>query len=712
MPKRFVRSLYATALLVIAGGIAAAQAPVPQPASAPYPQPVPVPYQQPLVAPSPRPVAPPPVRVPVEAVRRFHVDCVILQVPREVWTKAAAELPREGKGTRPVVVVDEARAEQLVRGMKFEGGADVLAYPALMLADNQTGFFQVPAGNTCPSAMCLRAKPWLAANGHVQLLVEYQHTGTSPTRVEFGDGQTAPAFNTQAFQSVVSLPDGSTAVCEGPFVVSPGGPEKAQHAVVLMLKARVADPAAIHADGKLVTKTFAVADLVVPFNPGPGEMPPLGMLHPAAPPRAALPNPPMMPVTQASGPVPAFTLAASPIHPAGYAVAPPALPVPLTATPDEVRNGQALCHLIRNTVHPYSWAETGGAGRIEFNPQAHALVVSQSPAVVAEVASFVDSVRKFQDKSTGCQVALEFRVVELPTCERIGVDFNGDEKTVAATVASAELVRRMREKPSVAFLTEAQAAALLESALLESAGAGSDGRVVTAPKFTCFDGQRCVVHVGQTQVFQTGLELTAGPGGVARTPKFEAVDLGMRLVARPTVSANRRFVRVEMKYETAELDPTVPVHPVVAGDGRPPEDFLCQPSIRAGAVCETVAVPVGRTAVIPGPRIVREVRIESGPPVLSRIPYMSRLFRTVGSGQMEVRQMLLVTPRLIETGEPQVVTPAAAKPECVECCKAAHPKAAELVAAYRKACAEGRTEAATALAVQALAIDPTCFAGK
>jgi hypothetical protein len=574
-----------------------------------------------------------------------------------------------------------------------------------MLGDNQTGFFQLPASGVSPAATCLRAKPWLAANGHVQMLIEYQHTAQGPTVVKLDDGKHAPAFDTQTFQSVVSLPDGSTAVCEGPFVKKPGSTEQAQQ--VLVLKARVADSAAIHADGKLVTKTFAVADLVVPFNPGPGEVPPLGKLRAAAPPRAVLPNPPAMPVAQAGGPVPAFTMAASPLHPAGYAITPPAPPTPPAVVPDEAKNVEALCRLVRNTVHPYSWAETGGAGRIEFHPQAHALVVSQSPAVMADVAAFLDAVRKFQDRSTGCQVALEFRVVELPTCERIGVDFNGDEKAVAAAAASAELVRRMKEKPGVAFLTQVQAAALLDSA-----GEGSDGRVVTAPKFTCFDGQRCFVHIGETQVFQTGLELTAGPGGVVRTPKFEAVDLGMRLAARPTVSTDRRFVRVEMKYETAELDPTVPVHPVVAGDGRPPEDFLCQPSIRAGAVCETVAVPVGRTAVIPGPTTVREARYEYGPPVLSQIPYMSRLFRNIGSAKVEVRQLLLVTPRLVQVSEPAPVTQVAVKTECAECCQAAHPKAAGLVAAYRKACAEGRTEAATALAVQALAIDPTCFAGK
>ena len=37
---------------------------------------------------------------------------------------------------------------------------------------------------------------------------------------------------------------------------------------------------------------------------------------------------------------------------------------------------------------------------------------------------------------------------------------------------------------------------------------------------------------------------------------------------------------------------------------------------------------------------------------------------------------------------------------------------AKLVAAYRRACAEGRTEDAVRLALQALAADPRCFAGE
>jgi hypothetical protein len=43
------------------------------------------------------------------------------------------------------------------------------------------------------------------------------------------------------------------------------------------------------------------------------------------------------------------------------------------------------------------------------------------------------------------------------------------------------------------------------------------------------------------------------------------------------------------------------------------------------------------------------------------------------------------------------------------CCEAKS-KAAELAAAYRKACAAGKTEEAMRLAMQALAADPMCFA--
>ena len=214
-------------------------------------------------------------------------------------------------------------------------------------------------------------------------------------------------------------------------------------------------------------------------------------------------------------------------------------------------------------------------------------------------------------------------------------------------------------------------------------------------------------------------KLVAGPNGVIRKPKFEAVDLGMRIQVTPKVSADQRFVQIDLKYETANLagsgsgharqcrrrSPAGPHRPAVPDDwhGREP-------------VCDSR----GGTVLIAGPKMIRdEVTLTANPHLMSRIPYLNRLFAVRSSTPTTVRQLLVVTPRLM-AAEPEVHPPmhcsatAAAKviaaAPCQEC-RAADPKVVELVAAYRKACLEGRTEAAATLAIRVLALDPTCFVG-
>jgi type II secretory pathway component GspD/PulD (secretin) len=55
-----------------------------------------------------------------------------------------------------------------------------------------------------------------------------------------------------------------------------------------------------------------------------------------------------------------------------------------------------------------------------------------------------------------------------------------------------------------------------------------------------------------------------------------------------------------------------------------------------------------------GKRLV-ETRTEFGPPpVLNRIPYVNRLFRTVGYGREAMNVIVLVTPRVIVQTEAEV----------------------------------------------------------
>ena len=65
--------------------------------------------------------------------------------------------------------------------------------------------------------------------------------------------------------------------------------------------------------------------------------------------------------------------------------------------------------------------------------------------------------------------------------------------------------------------------------------------------------------------------------------------------------------------------------------------------------------------------------------------------------------LVLVTSRIVS---PEIV-----QAKCTECTKA-DPRLAKLLGEYTQACKQGKVEDARRLAIECLAIDPTCFAKK
>ena len=72
-----------------------------------------------------------------------------------------------------------------------------------------------------------------------------------------------------------------------------------------------------------------------------------------------------------------------------------------------------------------------------------------------------------------------------------------------------------------------------------------------------------------------------------------------------------------------------------------------QPELITTTVTTTVSVPDGGTVLMGGIKRQREGRNEYGVPILSKIPYINRLFKNVGIGRTTESLMLMVTPRII-----------------------------------------------------------------
>jgi type II secretory pathway component GspD/PulD (secretin) len=359
------------------------------------------------------------------------------------------------------------------------------------------------------------------------------------------------------------------------------------------------------------------------------------------------------------------------------------------------------------------------------------------------------------------QVMFDVRIISVVDdgLERIGVDF--ETRTTPDVVSGVE--KGIHATPSnPVFLTEKQCAELMKSL-------AGDRRmsVLSEPRTTTLDGQTASVVIGQSENCVTQIESVQRDGKLIVTPKTEEITTGLHLEVTPVVSADRRSIRVNVKVAETEraaatsrptsqkdFDVTraAELGRYAAATSRPTSQKDCcegcpvcgtsvqAPAVNTQSVEKTVVIPDGGTTLILGPKKTVEVRTEYSVPVISRIPYVERLFRNVGYAQ-ETRQMIvLVTPHIIapepeeakpcgngRTGSAEAPTPVRSvgsvwvpiapvsevcltKPEVPQSRMAK--VVSDLVTAYREACAAGHTDEAEKLARAALLLDPTCFARK
>src|SRR4029077_18682778 len=132
------------------------------------------------------------------------------------------------------------------------------------------------------------------------------------------------------------------------------------------------------------------------------------------------------------------------------------------------------------------------------------------------------------------------------------------------------------------------------------------------------------------------------------------------------VSADRRFVRlnlpITMAANSGSLVPLFPVTtfitPVFEGGSQgvpiPFTQFLQQPSFTTLTIQTTVVCPDGGTVLLGGLKTLQERGNEFGPPFLSKIPYLNRLFKNVGIGRETTHIMIMVTPRIIINAEEEI----------------------------------------------------------
>jgi general secretion pathway protein D len=326
------------------------------------------------------------------------------------------------------------------------------------------------------------------------------------------------------------------------------------------------------------------------------------------------------------------------------------------------------------------------------------LVISTTSDVHDQITELLESLRKLQN----LQVTIEVRFITLSDSffEQIGVDFDmsfddnvrrlpSDDAGPSVTIGwdglaglptsdfDIQLNQNLGVTPAFGAF-DAGAGATIGFAILsdieaffflQAAQGDARNNVLQAPKVTLFDGQLATISDQTQRPFVTSIQPVVGDFAVAQQPIIVVLNEGTQLNVQAVVSDDKRFVRMTLipyfsqigavntfTYEgrrrrrsnNVQRDPTTG-EPINSDE----EDDIIegttvqQPSFSFTNISTTVSVPDGGTILLGGIKRMAEGRNERGVPILSKIPYISRLFRNVAIGRDARSLMMMVTPRII-----------------------------------------------------------------
>ncbi len=370
-------------------------------------------------------------------------------------------------------------------------------------------------------------------------------------------------------------------------------------------------------------------------------------------------------------------------------------------------NYQELISLIESTISPDQWQSGGGNSSMREFRQNLSLVVTAPQETHEAIANLLKSLRALQN----LQVTIEVRFIQLSDTffERIGLDFDfnirdklnrsttpsrqqGSPSVAiglssgvgsAAPAFTTDLDFQVRNNFGVtpAFGapdagdagTQVGLAILSDLELfffLQAVQGNSRTNVLNAPKVTMFDGQTASIVDQAQRPFVISFEPVVGDFSVAQRPIVVVLNEGTQMNVQSVVSQDKRFVRLTLvpqftRIESADRQFTFQGRrsaqtgtSILNPNGTPTgvrdnqQDIVegttvQQPTLGTTSVTTTVSVPDGGTILLGGIKRLREGRTERGTPILSKIPYLNRLFKNNAIGRETNTLMMTVTPRII-----------------------------------------------------------------
>ena len=198
--------------------------------------------------------------------------------------------------------------------------------------------------------------------------------------------------------------------------------------------------------------------------------------------------------------------------------------------------------------------------------------------------------------------------------------------------------------------------------LVEATQADQRSVTLTAPRLTMSNGQRAFITVSTTTTYVSDLTPVTGANSGAFDPVLSTISDGVLLDVIGVVSADRRYVTLTVQTQLSDNDldsnPRTITQEGAAGGGGGGigggagnssifTGTIQQPTVTSTQINTTVTIPDQGTIMLGGQRLVDEVEVETGVPVLSKIPILSRFFSNRIDVKEEKTLLVLLKPTIL-----------------------------------------------------------------
>ena len=192
--------------------------------------------------------------------------------------------------------------------------------------------------------------------------------------------------------------------------------------------------------------------------------------------------------------------------------------------------------------------------------------------------------------------------------------------------------------------------------LVEATQADRRSVQLTAPRLTFTNGQVANIYVATQVAFVSDLQPVVGDSAVGFDPTVSVVSEGVTLLVDGTISADRRYVQLNVDTGISRIDgfEQQSVTAVAGGElvsSADTESFISLPIVTVTRVQTTVSVPDQGTVLLGGQRLITEFEVETGVPVLSKMPILNRFFSNRLQSKEEQTLLILLKPTVLIQNE-------------------------------------------------------------